>query len=210
MEVVTCIAMVLIAGLAAWLIGMLCVEIGADGGPRSVSRSGLVGSLFVALIALVTGTLMKGMPVGFILAGFSWASASWSVRFYTDNLDIAIAYQVGMAPAVRDYFAARFGSLDADGDQLIKREDLDRARADKNVDIHDETMLEQATSHLSEVGHVIGVRQEPTAVISATGGMPIIIDVPVHGISREDLETYPQRLREKYQNWLPLCGRQGS
>lgn len=198
MELFKIVGLVVLFGMLGWGVGLLSVEFGIPGGMKSVRRSGVVGGLVVAALSWLAGALLLNPLAAIFMALGCWSAASWSARYYGDNLELDIQKALSMASTVSDYLLNRFDRLDLDGDGLIMQADLEEG---ESRDTWDKYLLQHIVSRIGDIGHIVGSRQEITAV-SAIGGMPTVVHVPVYGINREDLGTYERRLREKHKNWL--------
>jgi hypothetical protein len=59
----------------------------------------------------------------------------------------------------------------------------------------DQEMLRLMELDMNEIGHVIDSRAIP--VITGAGGMVAVIHT--YGVTRDELESYPQRIRQAYE-----------
>ena len=128
-----------------------------------------------------------GVSVVVIQSLICWAFA-WEITS-------SIKRQKELCSAVAKYGLDNFGAL-AGGSSLITKETL-AAIQDKG----DDELFCQIRDHLDTIGHVIGTHKESS--LTMVGEVPIMTenDVDDYGASREDLQTYPQRIAEMYQHW---------
>jgi hypothetical protein len=99
---------------------------------------------------------------------------------------------VTMAPAVREFALANFDRLDFDGDGTISRVDLEITVGGNSLTESERKLAKRMAWDLCHIGHVI---QTITSVSPHTGA---VAHINVYGANRQDLETYPERIRAKY------------
>jgi len=121
-----------------------------------------------------------GLPI-LILLAFSF--------LYKRSLSRSLA----MAPSIRAFGLANFGRLDVDGDGMISRVDLMLLRDNQDLSDADKQMLRQMSWDVPLIGHVVDTY---TSVSAMTGSVLVVSE---HGISREDLESYPSRIKNEFE-----------
>lgn len=99
---------------------------------------------------------------------------------------------VMLAPAVREFALANFDRLDFDGDGTISRFDLELVLGGESLSRPEQKLAKRMAWDLCHIGHVI---QTITCVSPHSGA---VAHINVYGANRRDLETYPERIRQKY------------
>src|SRR5262249_45077224 len=94
------------------------------------------------------------------------------------------------APRVSQWAIRRFEWLDHDRDGMITLDDVWSLRYDSGVTAEDLVMVHVVEKRIEQLGHVL-----------INTGNSTIKPKPffkLYGISREDLQTYPERMRRLY------------
>ncbi|MBP9091206.1 hypothetical protein KBI23_09265 [bacterium] len=199
----------------AALFLILCVGLGSvtagavENGPTSLVIYGMVVGLVMAVVAsfLVSISTDSDSMVGTIVAAVVVFAAT--VYYPADTLINGHQYAANvrvMAPVVRKIGLERFGDIESHGNGLIVEADLDKAVSGLTLTGEELSALSHMRSNLSDVGHVIDSHTSTTYVWISTGNgggymSPIISTTYTYGINRADLESYPQRMIEKWKNW---------
>lgn len=202
MDVTTTLSGTLVLALLGTMLGTIAVDIGRlMNSPGVLKPTVLVGVLGVLLLGWGLGVLSGQDKVGTI-GGIICASAyALTVGFLSARLEDQIRRLVHMAPRVLAYGLDHFQELDANDDGIITKEDLEELPKGTSTDGSE--LREHIASNLDEIGHVVDSDISTTFVY--TGGpstLPITYTHCRYGVSREDLQTYPERVRKKYQSWL--------
>jgi len=127
---------------------------------------------------VLAGGLASAAAVVVIVCG-DWWLHRWRIR-----------KSVRASQAVREFGLAKFDILDDDGDGLVSAVDLYRVSASKRLVGADEKMLERIVDDLTLIGHWTPIGPCTAHVLRH------VIDNPSHVITREEFETYPQRVKQ--------------
>lgn len=112
-----------------------------------------------------------------------------------------------IAPIVRTYALEHFDEVDANGDGIITDGEMEMALSRLPLTGEQRQALEYMRANQSEAGHVIDSYTTTTYVWISTGPngagymSPVITTTYVYGVSRGDLEHYPERVIEKWKEW---------
>lgn len=112
-----------------------------------------------------------------------------------------------IAPVVKEIGLASFAETDLDGNGTLTTKELAITLEKLSVDPRDRRrILRHIHDEISEVGHVIDSYTTTGFIFIANpkgGGMmvPTTTTHYVYGVSREDLESYPERIIHKYRRW---------
>jgi MFS family permease len=110
------------------------------------------------------------------------------------------------APLVKEFFLKNFDALRSEKQDLITEPALETALANESWTAGQRHLIEHVLTDMSEVGHVIDSKTVSGLTVIPTGGamlmMPTSRTKRVYGISKADLETYPERRQKKWQKWL--------
>lgn len=90
-----------------------------------------------------------------------------------------------MEERVRDYGLAHFDTLDADGSGVVSESELRQKAADPALPAGDKEVLDYAADNVAAIGSLIPAKP---GVEKAE---------PVHGVSREDFQSYPSRAQKR-------------
>lgn len=115
-------------------------------------------------------------------------------------------YARKVAPIVRTYVLEHFDEIDVDRDGTITDSEMGNALSNLSLTSEQRQALEFMRSNQSEAGHVIGSYTTTTYVWISTGNgggfmSPVITTTYIYGVSRGDLEHYPERVAEKWKQW---------
>lgn len=200
MDIITALFGTLVFALLGVMVGLMAVEIGRLTSPTRLKVSVLVGVLGVLLLGWGLGVLSGQETVGTI-GGIICASAcALTAGFLSARLEDQIRRLVHMAPHVQAYTLDHFRELDFDGDGVITRADLEALAKCRSAEECE--LREHIANNLDEIGHVVDSYVSYGLVPIGGSVFPTTITHCRWGISREDLPTYPERVRAKYSSWL--------
>lgn len=117
------------------------------------------------------------------------------------------AYARNIAPIVKAYVIEHFDEVDANHDGIITDGEMESALNRLPLTGEQRQALEFMRANQSEAGHVIDSYTTTTYVWISTGPngagymSPVISTTYVYGVSRGDLEHYPERVIEKWKQW---------
>lgn len=150
------------------------------------------------LLSYLTGValLYNGSAVVFLLAMIPAIITTLVAIPYRKMVTRQVTEQLALAPQVVRYGLANFDALAAPDGETISSGALHSALDEERIAPADRELVEHMAARISEIGHVTGV-----SYVSA-GFHPSGAVLHVYGISREDLETYEDRMRSSYAAWL--------
>lgn len=204
------LAIVMLAG--CFLMGMLPAS-AVSGGASSVLGFGLLtGGImagFTAWIAWMIADMETRRPalVATICGAIAFATTMWLPADTIINGKQYAAYARHITPIVRTYVIDNFNAIDTDGTGVITDEEMDAALSNLTLTQEQRQALEFMRSNQHEAGHVIGSYTTTTYVWISTGPngrgymSPVITTHYIYGVSRGDLENYPERTIAKWQKW---------
>ncbi|MBX9948837.1 MAG: hypothetical protein K2Y39_06730 [Candidatus Obscuribacterales bacterium] len=117
------------------------------------------------------------------------------------------AYARTIAPIVKAYVIEHFDEVDANRDGIITDGEMESALNRLPLTGEQRQALEFMRANQSEAGHVIDSYTTTTYVWISTGPngagymSPVITTTYVYGVSRGDLEHYPERVIKKWKEW---------
>jgi hypothetical protein len=206
-------------GLLALLILAVCFFVGmlpasaVSGGASSVLGFGLLAAVimsgFSIWIAWMIADMETGRPrlVATICGAIAFATTMWLPADTIINGQRYAAYARYITPIVRAYVLANFHEIDTDDSGVITDEEMSTALSRLTLSQEQRQALEFMRGNQSEAGHVIDSYTTTTYVWISTGPngagymSPIITTHYIYGISRRDLEGYPERTIEKWKHW---------
>jgi len=151
------------------------------------------GTQVVGMVVAAVGGLFWGWQGGHV--GVSPAAAFVSVCLmvtavvcYARYRESHLRYLLELAPDIREYALTNFDKLDLDHDDTIGLGDL--IRAEERV--ADAEMVHILQRELREIGHVVQAQSVLLPIISRP------VEHIVYGISREDLQSFPERMQAAY------------
>ncbi len=205
-------------GLMGVLMLGLCVLVGwlpasaVSGGASSVLIWGIIAGLIMAALCGWLAFMFADMelestrPATTIAAVIAFTATMWlPADTYINGHSYAV-YARQVAPIVRTFVLEHFDEIDADRDGTITDEEMGNALSTLSLTNEQRQALEFMRSNQSEAGHVIGSYTTTTYVWISTGNgggfmSPVITTTYIYGVSRGDLEHYPERVNEKWKLW---------
>jgi len=173
----------ILAGIAGGAIGS-AISLVFQSRRRCTYASGiLVGAGLIA-------TLFPG--VRFAEAGYAVAAALVVLLVCSMVSRHSLRRSMQFAPLLRDYGLKHFKRLDLGGDGYLTREDLEVALLDAELSAEDRKLIKRLAWDLCVAGQVV----DTTVSVSPASGT--VVHYEHYGVSREDLQTYPQRIAERY------------
>jgi hypothetical protein len=204
----------LVLGLC-FIVGMLPAS-AVEGGAAPVLIWGVVAGLIMGAFSAWMGWMFGDMEfrsdrsprIAAAVSGIAaFVVTMWlPVTTYTNGHDYAI-YARQIAPIVRTYVLENFDQIDVDHSGVITDGEMDAALSNLTFTDEQRRALEFMRSNQSEAGHVIDSYTTTTYVWITTGPngagymSPIITTTYIYGVSRGDLEHYPERVIEKWKLW---------
>ncbi len=201
---------VIMLGLC-FIVGMLPAS-AVEGGASSVLTWGIIAGLIMAGLCSWLGYMFGDMefnrprPTAIICAIIAFAMTMWlPIDTYVNGHSYAV-YARQVAPVVRTFALEHFDEIDVDRDGTITDSEMDNALSRLSLTNEQRQALEFMRSNQSEAGHVIGSYTTTTYVWISTGNgggfmSPVITTTYIYGVSRGDLEHYPERVIEKWKQW---------
>ncbi len=194
-----------------FIVGMLPASAVA-GGASSVLTWGIIAGLIMAALCAWLGYMFGDMeynnprPTAIISAIIAFAVTMWlPVDTYVNGHSYAV-YARQVAPIVQTFVLEHFDDIDGDRDGTITDEEMGTALSRLSLTNEQRQALEFMRNNQSEAGHVIGSYTTTTYVWISTGNgggfmSPVITTTYIYGVSRGDLEHYPERVIEKWKQW---------
>jgi hypothetical protein len=194
-----------------FIVGMLPAG-AVEGGSSSVLTWGIFAGLIMAALCAWLGYMFGDMELNkprataIVSAIIAFAVTMWlPVDTYVNGHSYAV-YARQVAPVVRTFVLEHFDDIDGDGDGTITDSEMDTALSRLSLTNEQRQALEFMRSNQSEAGHVIGSYTTTTYVWISTGNgggymSPVITTTYIYGVSRGDLEHYPERVIEKWKLW---------
>lgn len=195
---------------------LLLVVLGLIGGYLSswVARDWLTdrprdANVYLCLTTLCAGSvacstsLLVGLskPEVLVCILVTGVATGWAFLATCCKMRSEVVLALEMAPEVMKYGMANFEIFDSDKNGLWGLSDLDRQLVGGKLPEAEIMIIEYMRSRLAEIGHVTGV--EP-AVISGglyDVGAMMLVNLPVYEVSKDDLQSYPGRVRQRYRMW---------
>ncbi len=197
------------AFLLGGLVGLLVAITVVSGGPAVVGSVSLTAGLVLsALCAYYLQDELfadrRSFGAIFCIAVFIGAMAMPINTLYVGPQDARSHRE--MASKLQAFCLQHFNDVDSDRDGIITKSELKNAIKSSSFSEEDKQVLVFLLENLSEAGHII---QSQTAITetfigNGQGGgffAPGVSVTNVYGISVHDLEIYPDRVAEMYQNW---------
>ncbi len=202
---------VIMLGLC-FLVGWLPAST-VSGGASSVLLWGIIAGVVMAALCGWLGFMVFDMEIEnprtatIVTAIVAFGVTMWlPLDTYINGHSYAVfARQV--APIVRTFVLEHFDKIDVDRDGTITDEEMGTALSRLSLTNEQRQALEFMRSNQSEAGHVIGSYTTTTYVWISTGPngggfmSPVITTNYIYGVSRRDLENYPERVVEKWKRW---------
>lgn len=201
-------------GLLCMLMGLLAREMAEESGKIAVFLAGSVAGAFCAALFgfmaymvadisqwPITTTVTTVSIVGFLITMIPPLHLIWTGSEQARRM-------LEMAPEVKRAGLKLFASADSNEDRLLEINELSSAAA--NARREDSEILEYMAAMISYIGHVIdSYTTTDTVFVPMTIGNTTTM-IPqtqttthyVYGINEKDLETYEDRLRVRFRNWL--------
>jgi hypothetical protein len=204
---------VLAVGLAIFCLisapQMFIRDIGKNRGPESMRWGIFWSAVALAVLGAVygfMGSIVLSIATDNLSMSFLPGIIGTTVAFFVVELVIAaysandiaedIRLQKHMAPAVAEYALTRFADIvDVDGG-VIKKEHIEAAFEGGNTEL-----LAQLQSHIDDIGHVIGSYTTHGFVMVGSVMVPTTTTHNIYGISKADLQAYPERISAIYSRW---------
>lgn len=198
------------------VLGAMVSSASVTGGRAGVMTAGfLIGAFSGAILGFGTYFMVDidysyraysenaGYVSGFIGFATGFAPALYLVLTGKKTAE----YLRQIAPVVKKIGLASFAEADQNGDGTLTTKELAIALEQLSVDPRDRRrILKHIHDEISEVGHVIDSYTTTGFIFIAQpkgGGMmvPTTTTHYVYGVSRNDLESYPDRIIHKYRRW---------
>jgi len=156
---------------------------------------GFLGSI---VFSVATDNFSMGLLPGIIGTTIAFfvielAIAAWSAK----GIAADIRLQRNMAPAVSEYALTRFSDI-VDGGDVIKQEHITAALNGGNSNTE---LLAQLQAHIDDIGHVIGTYTTHGVIMAGSVMVPTTTTHNIYGISKADLQSYPERISAIYSRW---------
>lgn len=202
---------VLILG-ACFLMGMI-PALAVDGGASSVLTLGILLGGVMAAFSAWMGFMFADMEnlrpalTATICGVVAFAVSMWLPADTLMNGQKYAAYARYITPIVRTVALELFDEIDSDKSGIITDEEMKSALERLTLTSEERRALEYMRSNQSEAGHVIDSYTVTTYVWISTGSngagymSPVVTTYYIYGISRSNLETYPERTIAKWQKW---------
>lgn len=201
----------LIALMTLGLSGLLGCAVSTDfsGGPSAVVMEALLMSLIAGFMGYMLGDMLASFRQRLISFGFAalCVACTWIQPGYTllHGSKIAQSHR-SMAPNIQSWVTKNFYELDVTKDGLINKEELECYLSSKTISDTNRFAANYTLEQISEVGHVTESHKRTTFIWISHGKygghlQPIVTTVNTYGVDHNDLDTYPQRVQEKYAKW---------
>lgn len=156
-------------------------------------RKGFLSGCF--LVALAGGIASNLAAASLFASALGVAMAVAIVVAFSLHYKSQFALAVIYAPKLVNFALSRFDQLDVDGDGAVTMIDLWDAGAMPVFDRQETIMIRLLERELHRIGHVVGT-SIATSPMGMHGG---VASIEHYGISREDLEKYPAKIRALYE-----------
>jgi len=198
--------------VACFFMGMI-PALAVGGGASSVLTLGIllagVMAAFCAWIGFMVADMEAKRPalIATICGVIGFVTSMWLPADTLINGHRYAAYARHITPIVRTYVLEHFDDIDTNKSGIITDEEMSAALERLQLTDDERRALEYMRSNQSEAGHVIDSYTSTTYVWISTGPngagymSPVITTVYIYGISRGDLENYPERTIEKWKHW---------
>jgi hypothetical protein len=202
-----------LAGLALvmWLIGLLTVEFTRQGSFSSLLTWGLFTAVLTsALCAWFAWSFANIAEKNALAITLTVATVCFAAAFQPSFAALRNGHKLAkhvraMAPVVVEIIAQQFDAIDNDKTGTITESKLDWAQTSLPLTEQEKKALAFARSQISEIGHVTGQHTSLVTVMHLIGNLPMTTLAPVtiyeYGISKVDLERYPQFVKQHYRHW---------
>lgn len=184
----------------AGVLGLVGAELAEDGGPKRYLLGGFIGSATAAIFGFFLLTVTTN-PTS-ILVPLHIAVGMLVPIASVNKKAVNARGECERAPIIARTGIKLFDTLDTDNNGILCAGDLRNAVIIEENDIGAVAYMQQ---HLSNIGHVIGSRRELVVELGAPPDRPgskTFVTINTYGISKDDLQTFPERVRERYKNWL--------
>lgn len=190
MKILACVVG-LVFGTA--VLSLMASVMGESAGPGGIMTVAVFLALVFGAIGLRTlkddpleGLCMIGNGVTAIL--FSWLVTVPYVQRTVDE-------QLRMCETVIGFTDKNFDRLDADHNGIIDEPELKSAKEWTGVTADEHATIEHIGANVSAIGHVTKSTLSPLWAEGAPNNKE-------YGISKEDVKTYSERLKETRKNWI--------
>ncbi len=199
-----------------FILGTMSSQSAISRGRSGVFTAGTITGLFAgALLGFFVWFLANmdyhwrphAMTVAYACAAVSFLICFAPALFTLLTGKQTAEYLRQIAPTVKEIGLASFAEADQDGDGTLTTKELALALEKLGVDPKDRRrILKHIHEEISEVGHVIDSYTTTGFIFIANpkgGGImvPTTTTHYVYGVSRSDLESYPDRIIQKYRHW---------
>lgn len=198
--------------VVCFFMGMI-PALAVGGGASSVLTLGILLAGVMAAACAWLGFMVADMEtrrpalVATICGAVGFATSMWLPADTLMNGQKYAAYARYITPIVRTFALEHYDKIDTDRNGIITDEEMSAALSNLTLTQEQRQALEYMRSNQSEAGHVIDSYTTTTYVWISTGPngagymSPVITTYYIYGISRGDLETYPERTITKWQKW---------
>lgn len=190
MKILACVVG-LVFGTA--VLSLMASVMGESAGPGGIMTVAVFLALVFGAIGLCTlkydpleGLCMIGNGVTVIL--FSWLVTVPYIQRCADE-------ELRMCDTVISFTDKNFDRLDADRNGVIDGKELKSAKEWTDVSADEHATIEHIRTHVSTIGHVTKSTLSPLFAEGAPNDNE-------YGISKADLKTYSERLKQSRKNWI--------
>lgn len=196
------IALIFIMGC----FGQLFADLAIAGGPFAYLLSAATGSLVGAFMTYFAATIAICIftdddcneVIAYVISGVLFiASMILPIVSFHGMRPNAIHLNEN-AGALRKTALTFFKKVDANHNDTITEQELVQALNTSVLNKEEARVAEDINNRRSEVGHVIDQQTH----VYPSGKTVIVTTTYTYGVNRQDLETYPARIKEKYKLWV--------
>lgn len=205
-----------VVAIGTVLFLLVCVPalgaaLGIDGGPSSFIIGALIGSTIMVGVLYYPGRVLAE-TISYQVSEIEALSIVFSAIVFCGGMFLpvmgvseyaALAQKLQKnAESVRARGLQLFDSIDANHNGILDESELKSASSNPTLSESDRVICTDMLDTLKTSGHTIGSREVDSVMVCGEVVIPTTETVDVYGIGKSDLEVYPQRIQEKYKNWL--------
>ncbi len=190
----------------AFLIGFAGADAAVEGGPTMFLAGGFLLSLLVAYqnglfmrlfldSVFETLTTQRAIAVGFGLLSFLIAFVPVVINRETLKRETKHIRESSLI--AQQHVLRLFEKFDSNADGTVTSDDLDKAETNTDLSKTDRSFASAVKNKLSDLGH----ETARTTSIIPCGISSCPVTTIHYGITKNDLETYPKRMIDRYRNW---------
>lgn len=195
---------------AGFLLGILCVRVGSIRGPKGAIATGAVVSLVCIVAGCALGNANQSWLEGAIGGAICALSNGITVWYFGRRLVPFINYVPSLHKSVSSFGLNNFELMDNGNKGNITIEDLRYFRRSLQSSDNEIEIVDYMLEHIHEIGHYIFSHQTEVDVLKRwpkrirSNPKTLVVIASVYGISREDLQSYPQRAKGKRKRHLDI------